>query len=414
MQRRRAVITGLGVLSPLGCDIEKFWQRMTAGQSGIRRTTRIDVSRYSSKIAGELVEFNLDQFVSKKDQRRMDPFSHYGIAAAKLAMADSGLNMSVQNPERVGCIVSSGVGGLQILEEQHSVLLTKGPSRFSPFMIPQMISNMASGLIAIDLNLKGPNFCLVSACASATHSIGEALRRIQWGEAEAMFAGGTEAPLCDLGIGGFCALRALSTRNDAPEKASRPFDKDRDGFVIGEGAGVLVVEELEHARKRGAKIYCEISGYGATCDASHMVAPDETGAGAARGMRIAMEDAGLTPADIDYINAHGTSTELNDKCETLAIKQCLGLERAKQVMVSSTKSMTGHLLGAAGGVESIAVALALQRGVVPPTINYETPDPNCDLDYVPNTARAVKIRAVLKNSLGFGGHNATLCFKAFA
>ena len=414
MQRRRAVITGLGVLSPLGCDIEKFWQRMIAGQSGIRRTTRIDVSRYASQIAGELVEFNLDQFVSKKEQRRMDPFSHYGIAAAKLAMADSGLNMSVQNPERVGCIVSSGVGGLQVLEEQHTVLMTRGPSRFSPFMIPQMISNMASGLIAIDLNLKGPNFCLVSACASATHSIGEALRRIQWGEAEAMFAGGTEAPLCDLGIGGFCALRALSTRNDAPEKASRPFDMDRDGFVIGEGAGVLVVEELEHARKRGAKIYCEISGYGATCDASHMVAPDETGAGAARGMRIAMEDAGLTPADIDYINAHGTSTELNDKCETLAIKQCLGLDRAKQVMVSSTKSMTGHLLGAAGGVESAAVALALQRGVVPPTINYTTPDPNCDLDYVPNTARAVKIRAVLKNSLGFGGHNATLCFKAFA
>jgi 3-oxoacyl-[acyl-carrier-protein] synthase II len=414
MQRRRAVITGLGVLSPLGCDIEKFWQRMIAGQSGIRRTTRIDVSRYASQIAGELVEFDLDQFVSKKEQRRMDPFSHYGIAAAKLAMADSGLNMSVQNPERVGCIVSSGVGGLQVLEQQHTILMTRGPSRFSPFMIPQMISNMASGLIAIDLNLKGPNFCLVSACASATHSIGEALRRIQWGEAEAMFAGGTEAPLCDLGIGGFCALRALSTRNDAPEKASRPFDMDRDGFVIGEGAGVLVVEELEHARKRGAKIYCEISGYGATCDASHMVAPDETGAGAARGMRIAMEDAGLTPADIDYINAHGTSTELNDKCETMAIKQCLGLDRAKQVMISSTKSMTGHLLGAAGGVESAAVALALQRGVVPPTINYTTPDPNCDLDYVPNTARAVKIRAVLKNSLGFGGHNATLCFKAFA
>jgi 3-oxoacyl-[acyl-carrier-protein] synthase II len=414
MQRRRAVITGLGVLSPLGCDIEKFWQRMIAGQSGIRRTTRIDVSRYASQIAGELVEFNLDQFVTKKEQRRMDPFSHYGIAAAKLAMADSGLNMSVQNPERVGCIVSSGVGGLQVLEEQHTILMTRGPSRFSPFMIPQMISNMASGLIAIDLNLKGPNFCLVSACASATHSIGEALRRIQWGEAEAMFAGGTEAPLCDLGIGGFCALRALSTRNDAPEKASRPFDMDRDGFVIGEGAGVLVVEELEHARKRGAKIYCEISGYGATCDAVHMVAPDETGAGAARGMRIAMEDAGLTPADIDYINAHGTSTELNDKCETMAIKQCLGLDRAKQVMISSTKSMTGHLLGAAGGVESAAVALALQRGVVPPTINYTTPDPNCDLDYVPNTAREVKIRAVLKNSLGFGGHNATLCFKAFA
>ena len=414
MQRRRVVVTGLGVVSPLGCEIEKFWQRMMAGQSGVRRTTRIDISRYTSQIAGEVIEFNLDQFVGKKEQRRMDPFSHYGIAASKLALADSGLNMAVENPERIGCIVSSGVGGLQVLEEQHTVLMTKGPSRFSPFMIPQMISNMATGLIAIDLNLQGPNFCIVTACASATHSLGEALRRIQWGEADVMFAGGTEAPLCDLGIGGFCALRALSTRNDAPEKASRPFDKDRDGFVMGEGAGVLVVEELERAKKRGAKIYCELAGYGSTCDAYHMTAPDESGKGATRSMRLAMEDAGLTPDGIDYVNAHGTSTELNDKCETAAIKQCLGVERAKQIMVSSIKSMTGHLLGAAGGVESIAVALALQRGVVPPTINYETPDPNCDLDYVPNVARQAKIRAVLKNSLGFGGHNATLCFKAFA
>ena len=414
MQRRRVVITGLGVVTPLGCEIEKFWQRLIAGQSGIRRTTRIDVSRYASQIAGELVEFDVNQFVGKKEQRRMDPFSHYGIAASKLAMADSGLDMNVENPERIGCSVSSGVGGLQILEEQHTILMTKGPSRFSPFMIPQMLSNMAAGLIAIELNLKGPNFCIVTACASATHSLGEALRRIQWGEADVMFAGGTEAPLCDLGIGGFCALRALSTRNDEPEKASRPFDKDRDGFVIGEGAGVIVVEELERAQKRGAKIYCELAGYGSTCDAYHMTAPDQTGSGAARGMRIAMEDAGLTPADIDYVNAHGTSTAMNDKCETAAIKLSLGAERAKQVMVSSIKGMTGHLLGAAGGVESAAVALALQRGVVPPTINYTTPDPNCDLDYVPNTARAVKIRAVLKNSLGFGGHNATLCFKAFA
>ena len=413
MQRRRVVITGLGVVSPLGCEIEKFWQRLTAGQSGVRRTTRIDVSRYTSQIAGEVIEFELDKFVGKKEQRRMDPFSHYGIAASKLAMADSGLNMSVENPERIGCIVSSGVGGLQVLEEQHTVLMTKGPSRFSPFMIPQMISNMAAGLIAIELNLQGPNMCIVTACACATNSLGEALRRIQWGEADVMFAGGTEAPLCDLGIGGFCALRALSTRNGAPEKASRPFDKDRDGFVIGEGAGVLVVEELERAKQRGAKIYCELSGYGATCDASHMTAPDQSGSGAARSMRIAMEDAGLTPADIDYVNAHGTSTELNDKCETAAIKLCLGEGRARQIMVSSTKSMTGHLLGASGGVESIAVALALQRGVVPPTINYETPDPDCDLDYVPNVARQAKIRGVLKNSFGFGGHNATLCFKAF-
>jgi len=414
MQRRRVVVTGLGVLSPLGCEVSRFWERLCAGQSGIRAITRFDVSQYGSRIGGELIEFDLDRFVSKKEQRRMDPFSHYGVAAAKLAVADAGLDLAAENVERIGCIVSSGVGGLQILQEQHTVLLTKGPSRFSPFMIPQMISNMAAGLIAIDLNLQGPNYCIVSACASATHGLGESLRTIQYGDADVMLAGGTEAPLCELGVGGFCALRALSTRNDAPEKASRPFDRDRDGFVMAEGAGILVLEEYERARQRGARIYCELAGYGATCDAYHMTAPDEAGVGAARGMQLAMRDAGLNPDDVDYVNAHGTSTDMNDRCETLAIKRAFGEERARRIMVSSNKSMIGHTLGAAGGIESIACALTLRDQVVPPTINYETPDPLCDLDYVPNVARRSPVRACLKNSLGFGGHNATLCFKAIA
>ena len=414
MQRRRVAVTGLGVVSPLGCDIPKFWERIVAGQSGIRPITRFDVSQYASRIGGEIIEFNLDQFVSKKEQRRMDPFSHYGIAAAKLAVADAGLNLAGENAERIGCIVSSGVGGLQILQDQHSVLLAKGPSRFSPFMIPQMISNMAAGLIAIELNLKGPNYCIVSACASATHSLGESLRQIQHGYADVMVAGGTEAPICELGVGGFCALRALSTRNDAPQQASRPFDHDRDGFVIAEGAGVLVLEEYERARQRGARIYCELAGYGATCDAYHMTAPDSAGAGAARGMQLAMQDAGLNSDGIDYVNAHGTSTEMNDRCESMAIKLALGAERARQVAVSSTKSMIGHTLGAAGGLESVVCALTLRDQVISPTINYTTPDPDCDLDYVPNVARRTRVRAILKNSLGFGGHNATLCFKALA
>lgn len=413
MMRRRVVVTGMGLVSPLGCDLQKFWERLIAGQSGIRTITRFDVSQYDSKIAGEVIEFELEKFVSKKEARRMDPFCHYGIAAAKMAVADAGLEFDKENRERVGVLVGSGIGGLQILQEQHSVLLTRGPSRFSPFMIPQMITNILSGLIAIEYGLTGPNYCVVSACATATHSLGEALRMIQHGEADIMLAGGAEAPICELGVGGFCAMRALSTRNDAPEKASRPFDANRDGFVIAEGAGVLVLEDLEHAKKRGARIYCELAGYGRTCDAYHITAPDAEGKGAARGMQLAYEDAGVRPDEIDYINAHGTSTELNDKCETMAIKMALGEENARRVAISSVKSMTGHLLGAAGGVESIATALAIKNGVIPPTINYETPDPACDLDYVPNQARERKIRAALKNSLGFGGHNATLCFKAF-
>lgn len=412
MASRRVAVTGLGAVSPLGCDLATIWDRLTKGQSGVRLITHFDASAFTSKIAGEVVGFEIEKFITKKEARRMDPFSHYGLAAAKMAVADSGLQFDQENTERVGVIVGTGIGGLQVLQEQHTILMTKGPSRFSPFMIPQMIVNIISGQIAIEYGLKGPNIAVVSACATATHSIGESFRMIQHGEADIMVAGGTEAPICELGVGGFCAMRALSTRNDDPQKASRPFDVGRDGFVIAEGAGVIVIEEMEHAKKRGAKIYCELAGYGRTCDAFHITAPDEAGRGAARGMKLAYEDAGLNADGIDYINAHGTSTELNDKCETAAIKVALGEENARKTAISSTKSMTGHLLGAAGGFESIVCALAIQNGVLPPTINHETPDPACDLDYVPNTARERKIRACLNNSLGFGGHNATLCFKA--
>ena len=411
MNTRRVVVTGLGVVSPLGCDLSVFWQRICSGYSGIRRITRFDASAMATQIAAEVIEFEIDKYISKKEQRRMDPFCHFAVAAAKLAVIDSGLVMTNEDPTRIGCMIGSGIGGLITLEEQHSVLMNRGPDRCSPFMIPQMIVNMAAGLVAIEHNLKGPNYCVVSACASGAHSIGEALRQIQRGDADAMVAGGTEAAICPLGIAGFSSMRAMSTRNDAPEKASRPFDADRDGFIMGEGSGIIVVEEYEHAKKRGARIYCELSGYGATCDASHITAPAPGGEGAARAMQKAISDAGLLAADIDYVNAHGTSTPLNDKNETAAIRTALG-EHSKKVMVSSTKSMTGHLLGAAGGIETVICALALQNGVVPPTMNYETRDPDCDLDYVPNAARNVKIRAALNNSLGFGGHNCSLLLKA--
>lgn len=410
--RRRVVVTGMGVVSPLGCTLEGFWDRLIHGQSGIRPIQTFDVSQFASRIGGEIPDFNADPFIPKKEQRRMDPFCRYGIVASKLAVTDSGIDFTKLDGTRCGVVLGSGIGGLQILFEQTKTFYDRGPSRFSPFMIPQMITNILSGLVAIEYGLKGPNFCVTSACASATHSMGESLRAIQHDEADVILAGGAEAPICELGVGGFCAMRALSTRNDDPTRASRPFDLNRDGFVIGEGAGVLVLEEYEHAVRRGAKIYCELAGYGRTCDAFHMTAPDEAGSGAARGMRLAYEDAGLRPEDIGYINAHGTSTSLNDKCETMAIKGALGEANARKVMISSTKSMTGHLLGAAGAVESIACAMALKTGIIPPTINLETPDPQCDLDYVPNTAREARVSACLNNSLGFGGHNATLCFKS--
>ncbi|MGD9874698.1 MAG: beta-ketoacyl-ACP synthase II [Kiritimatiellia bacterium] len=409
---RKVAVTGLGIVSPLGCRVDTVWNRLLNGESGIGPITYFDTTLFDAKIAGQVKEFDVDAFIPKKEQRRMDPFCHYGIAAAKMAVSDSGLDMAKEDPWRVGVVVSSGIGGLQVVEVQCNNFLQKGPSRFSPFMIPQMITNILSGRIAIEYGMKGPNFCVVSACASATHSIGECLRIIQSGDADVMLSGGAEAPVCVLSVGGFCAMRALSTRNDDPTRASRPFDKDRDGFVCAEGAGVLVLEEMEHARARGAKIYCELAGYGRTCDAYHITAPDEGADAAAKGISLAFRDAGLNPDQVDYINAHGTSTSLNDKGETLAIKKALGEELARKVMVSSTKSMTGHLLGAAGAVEAVFCAMALKEGKIPPTINLDNPDPACDLDYVPHTAREVPIKTALSNSLGFGGHNATIAFKA--
>ena len=409
---RKVVVTGIGVVSPLGCDSEVFWKRIISGSSGIRRVQQFDVTAYPSQIAGEVVEFNVDEFMDKKSRRRTDPYCHFAIAAAKMAVADSGLDMSREDPCRGGVIVGSGVGGLQAVQSQHDILRDRGPSRCSPYMIPQLICDMASGLIAIKFQLKGPNYAVVSACASALHAMGDSTRIIQRGDADIMVTGGSDASVCELGFAGFCALRALSTRNDEPEKASRPFDADRDGFVMAEGACVLILEELEHARKRGAQIYCELSGYGATCDAFHETAPAADGDGAARAMQIAMDDAHVTCDEVDYINAHGTGTKLNDSSETFAIKKVFGEEQAHRVMVSSTKSMTGHLLGAGGAIESAVCALAIRDGIIPPTINYETPDPECDLDYVPNTAREKKLKVVLNNALGFGGHNATLTFKA--
>ncbi len=411
-EQKRVVVTGLGVVSPVGSTLDSFWAAIQAGESGIGPITYFDASAFDTKFAGQVKGFNIEEFIPKKEARRMDPFCHYGVAAAKMAVADSGLDMAKEDPTRVGVVAASGVGGLQILQAQMDVLRTKGPGRFSPFMIPQMITNILPGLISINHGMKGPNFAIVTACASGTHCIGEALRLIRCGAGDVFVCGGAEGAICELGVGGFNAMRALSTRNDSPQTASRPFDKDRDGFVMGEGAGMLVVEEYAHAQARGAKIYCELAGFGCTGDAYHITAPDESASGPARGMMLAVQDAGLTPADIDYVNAHGTSTELNDAGETKAIKIALGEERARQIAVSSTKSMTGHLLGAAGGVESVVCALAIRDGVLPPTINYTTPDPACDLDYVPNVARKAKIRACLNNSLGFGGHNATLCFKA--
>ena len=410
MEKRRVVITGLGVVSPLGSDLNVFWQRLISGTSGIRRITKFDASAMATQIAGEVVEFDIDKFIPKKEQRRMDPFCHYAVAAAKLAVEDAGIQFVAEDPYRAGCMVGSGVGGLITMEDQHSVLLNRGPDRSSPFMIPMMIVNMASGLVAIEHGLKGTNFCVVSACASGTHCIGEAARQIQYGDADIMVAGGTEAVVCPLGIAGFSAMRAMSTRNDDPTHASRPFDKERDGFVMGEGAGIVILEEYEHAKKRGAKIYAEVGGYGTTCDANHITAPSPGGEGGARAMMKAMVEAQLTPDMVDYINAHGTSTPVGDKSETDAVKAAFG-EASKKVMVSSTKSVTGHLLGAAGGLETIICALAIHKGLVPPTMNYTTPDPDCDLDYVPNQAREFKIRACLNNSLGFGGHNASLLLK---
>jgi len=412
MSDRRVVITGMGIVSPLGCELKKFWGRLQEGYSGIRRITKFDATGYASQIAGEVIELDKERFLTKKEQRRLDEYSHYAVAAADMAIADSGLETDKENPERLGAIVSSGVGGLQTLELARDTLLKKGPSASSPFMIPRMIANMSSGVVAIRHNLQGPNYCVVSACATSAHAISDASRIIRCEEADVMVAGGSEATICELGVDGFGCMRALSTRNDSPETACRPFDKDRDGFVMGEGAGIVVLEELEHAKKRGAVIYGEVAGYGATCDANHITQPAIDGSGAARAMRLAMSSSGLNVDDIKYINAHGTSTVLNDKIETSAIKAVFG-DAARKLMVSSSKSMTAHMLGAGGCVEAIISMLAMRDGIVPPTINYETPDPDCDLDYVPNTARKVKIDVCLSNSFGFGGQNMCLALKRF-
>ena len=411
-QNRKVAVTGLGILSPVGNTVAEFWQALLAGKSGIGPITRFDTTSFATKFAGEIKNLDMDAFIPKKEQRHMDPFCQYGIVAAREAVADSGIKESGLPPERIGVIVGSGVGGLPVMQAQWTNYMARGVSRFSPFMIPQMISNILPGFIAIENGFKGPNFSVVSACSTATHSIGVAFDAIRAGRADAMVTGGAEGAVCELGIGGFNSMKALSTRNDDPQGASRPFDRDRDGFVLSEGAGILVLEEMEHAKARGARIYCELAGFGATDDAYHITAPDATSVGSANGMKLALEDAELSPADIDYINAHGTSTHLNDAGETRAIKMALGEADARRVAISSTKSMTGHMLGATGGAESIVCALVLTHSAIPPTINYHTPDPECDLDYVPNTAREARVRACLSNNFGFGGHNATLCFKA--
>ena len=411
---RRVVITGLGAITPLGNNVETFWSNLKKGVSGIRKIEAFDTTGYDCQIGGEVRDFDPKPFFrNPKDIRRTDRFAQLALAAAKMALENSGIDLEKLNRDRFGVIVSSGIGGLKTLEDQYTVLVTKGPSRNSPFTIPMLISNMASGLISMEYGLHGPNMCIVTACATSNNAIGESWRMIKFGDADIFLAGGSEASIVAIGLAGFSAMRALSTRNDEPERASRPFDRDRDGFVMSEGAGVVVVEELEHAKARGAKIYCELAGYGLTADAYHMTAPPPNGEGAARAMQLALEHARISPDQVDYINAHATSTDIGDLCETRAIKKVFG-NHARKVSISSTKSMTGHLLGGAGGVEMAACALAIRDSVIPPTINLENPSEECDLDYTPNVAREKKVRVVLNNSFGFGGHNATLVAAEFS
>jgi 3-oxoacyl-[acyl-carrier-protein] synthase II len=407
---RRVVITGIGAVSPLGTGNDKNWDALVNGKSGIGLITRFDTTDMPVKIAGEVTDFNAEEFVDKKEIKKMDLFIQYALAAAQFAMEDSGLKITEENAERVGVLVGAGLGGLPTIEKYHQLMHDGGYKKISPFFIPMLIINLAPGQISIKYGAKGPNISTVSACATATHSIGDAYHIIKRGDADAMIAGGTEATVTPLGIGGFAVMKALSDRNDSPETASRPFDKGRDGFVLSEGAGIIILEEYEAAKARGAKIYAEIVGYGLTGDAYHMTAPTPNGEGAARCMNMALKNAGVNPEQVDYINAHGTSTPYNDLYETMAIKSVFG-EHATKLMVSSTKSMTGHLLGAAGGVEAVYCCQAMEKGVVPPTINQFESDPDCDLDYVPNTARDAKIEYAMSNSFGFGGTNATLLFK---
>lgn len=412
MNGRRVVITGIGVVSPLGNDLDTFWQNLLAGRSGIGHYQAFDSTNFDCRIAGEVKDFNpADYFAVPKAAKRTDRFTQFAMAGAKMAVADAGLDLEKLDRERCGVIIGSGIGGLDSMECEAQRLMQKGPSRVSPFTITMMISNMASGMVSMEYGLGGPNMCIVTACATANNSLGEAWRIIKFGDADLFIAGGAEGTITPLGIAGFAAMKAVSCRNDEPEKASRPFDKGRDGFVMGEGAGIMILEEYEHAKKRGARIYCELAGYGCTADAYHMTQPQPDGEGAARAMRIALDHAGLNPEDIQHINPHATSTPIGDICETRAIKKAFG-DHAKKVAVSATKSMTGHLLGAAGGVELAATILAMRDGIVPPTINLDDPDEECDLDCVPHTARELPVKAALSNSFGFGGHNATLAVKA--
>jgi 3-oxoacyl-[acyl-carrier-protein] synthase II len=413
MNKKRIVVTGLGVVSPIGIGKAAFLESIKAGRSGVGKVSYFDVSTYPCHIDAEVKGFQADQYMDRKKIKRMDPFAQFAMAAARMAVDDAGIDFSKENPERCGVIVGSGIGGLQTIEAEYSVLLAKGMRRVSPFLIPMLISNIASGEIAIEYGITGPNYSVSSACATANHALGASLRHLRYGDADVVIAGGAEAAITALGYAGFCQARALTTDfNDCPEKASRPFDKNRSGFVMGEGAGVLVLETLEHAQARGAKIYGELAGFGATDDAYHITAPSPEGKAAARAMQLALEDAGVRPEEVDYINAHGTSTELNDKTETMALKKVFG-DHARKLAISSTKSMTGHLLGAAGGVELIATLLCMENGFIHPTINHETSDPECDLDYVPNVARTAQIQCALSNSLGFGGHNAVVVAKRF-
>jgi 3-oxoacyl-[acyl-carrier-protein] synthase II len=410
LARKRIVVTGMGIISPVGNTVGQAWENILAAKSGIRSITRFDTTDFPVRIAGEVRDFDVANYLSPKEARRFDTFIHYGIAAAMDAISDAGLTASPADAERVGVCIGSGIGGLPMIEETHNALLAGGPRKVSPFFVPGSIINMISGIISINYGFKGPNFATVSACATANHSIGEAMRLIEYGDADVMIAGGAESTICPLGIAGFASAKALSTRNDDPESASRPWDVGRDGFVLGEGAGVLVLEEYEYAKARGARIYCELSGYGMSADAHHITAPSEDGEGAARSMSNSMRNGGVALDEIDYINAHGTSTPLGDIAETVAVKRCFG-EHAKSLCVSSTKSMTGHALGAAAGIEAIFTVLAVHHQIAPPTANLREQDARCDLDYVPLVPREIPIRAAMSNAFGFGGTNATLVFK---
>ncbi|MEB3175170.1 MAG: beta-ketoacyl-ACP synthase II [Cyanobacteriota bacterium] len=412
IEKRRVVVTGLAAITPIGNTLETYWEGLLAGRNGIGPVTRFDASNQACRFGGEVKDFDPHLFLERKEAKRMDRFSQFAVTASHQALLDAGLTITEDNADQIGVLIGTGIGGLKVLEDQQEIFLTKGPDRCSPFMIPMMIANMAAGLTAIHTGAKGPNTCTVTACAAGSNAIGDAFRMIQYGHAEAMICGGTEATITPLAFAGFGSAKALSFRNDDPTHASRPFDRERDGFVMGEGCGILILESLEHALARNARIYAEIVGYGMTCDAYHITAPTPDGRGATRAIQLALQDGGLAPEDIDYINAHGTSTPANDATETKAIKQALG-ERAYQVAVSSTKSMTGHLLGGSGGIEAVATVKAIAEDHAPPTINLENPDPDCDLDYIPGKSRVLKVRAALSNSFGFGGHNITLAFRKY-